>query len=267
MDFKSVHIVGTTLEDTWFQLLFSLMNNGRSTNIDEGSYKGSKRLEFDFVSGFINFPHMRPLSPTLPEGIPRPTTDDDIEKYFVNYLMDYNLSEGEHYRYSSWINKPIKSKHNVRDYYGMKLYYDLGPSLAQNSNQEGRKYSESQLDWCIRHFKEKGYSNNHCFIIVGDPDSNFVYDYKYTSEFDRRTSPCLRGIDLKIKDNKLILGVIFRSWDLYGGWPENMGGFTLLDEYIAEQLEGVEPGPIAFASMGLHCYDFQIEVVKTALRK
>jgi thymidylate synthase len=123
----------------------------------------------------------------------------------------------------------------------------------------------SQLDWCIRHFKEKGKGNNHCFITVGDPMVNFNYDAAYDNENERRTSPCLRGLDIKIKDDKVILGIIYRSWDLFAGFPENVGGFALLNQYIANQLE-IEPGPLTFSSQGLHIYSHQIETVKAYLR-
>lgn len=109
---------------------------------------------------------------------------------------------------------------------------------------------------------------NRSLIAVGDKDSCFAYDAPYKDETDRLTSPCLRGIDFKIKGGKLITHIIYRSWDLYGGWPENMGGFTLLNEYVADQLgDEVEPGPMAFSCFGLHCYDFQIEVLRNILRK
>jgi thymidylate synthase len=98
-------------------------------------------------------------------------------------------------------------------------------------------------------------------------DSGFNYDVEYKHEAERRTSPCLRGIDFKIKDNYLIMSVIFRSWDLYTGFPENMGGMALLNEYIAEQLDDVKPGPLAFTSAGLHAYDYQIDPIMSILKK
>jgi thymidylate synthase len=98
-------------------------------------------------------------------------------------------------------------------------------------------------------------------------DSGFNYDIPYENEGERRTSPCLRGIDFKIKNNYLIMSVIFRSWDLYAGFPENMGGLTLLNEYVCDQLQDVNPGPMAFTSAGLHAYDYQIEPIMSILRK
>lgn len=237
---KPVFIEARTLDEAYFQLISKCYEIGYNIPVSEGSGKGGRRIEFPVAAGFIHFPQTRPLAPIMPHGIPPTTTDEKIEEYFVNYLMDSNLEENEEYRYSTWINGKLNN-------------YVTGKMI-------------SQLDWCIDHFLKKGFGNNHCYITVGYPRINFNYDYPYTNETERKTSPCLRGIDIKIKDNKVILGIVYRSWDLYAGFPENMGGFTLLNEYIAEQLS-ISPGPLSFYSQGLHCYDYQIESVVKYLRK
>jgi len=248
-----VFVKSTTLGDTWFHLLWEIYNHGRKYLITNGSFAGAHRLEFDFVSGISMFPHQRPLSPIMPEGISSnpTTTDEKIGEYFANYLMDPVLGKLEEYKYATWINGRFYNP-----------YYSKKPSVPPESFTGG----DTQLEWMIRHFKQKGLGNNHCYINIGDRDSNFVYDKPYTNETERGTSPCLRGLDFKVKDGKLLTLVVYRSWDLYGGWPQNMGGFTLLNEYVAEEI-GVEPGPMAFSCMGLHCYDFQIEPLENLLKK
>jgi thymidylate synthase len=242
MNFQPVQIISNDLNDCYFTLLNYIYNYGRKYKIDTGSFAGAYRLEFDFCSGFINYPHQRPLAPIMPEGIPPTTTDEELElKYFPNYLMNPNLDGNEHYKYSSWIN-------------GTDHYFEF------------KENTETPLEWVIRHFKEKGYGNNHCFINVGNVDSGFNYDIPFNNEGERRTSPCLRGIDFKIKDNHLIMSVIFRSWDLYAGFPENMGGMVLLNEYVAGE-PSIYPGPLAFTSTGLHLYDYQVDPVMAILRK
>lgn len=239
-------IEALNLDEAYFGLLSACWNHGVKYEITEGSCKGDYRLELPFAAGYIHNPHMRPLAPTMPVGVAPTTTDDAIQAYFVKYLMDPNLEPNEEYRYSSWINDPF-----------LNVYH---------RNEEGYGINESQLEWCIRHLKEKGHGNNHCYITIGEPGGQFCYDGEYSNETERRTTPCCRGIDIKIKNNKVILGVVFRSWDLYAGFPENMGGLALLNQYIASEL-GVNEGPLTFASQGLHCYSYQLEQVKLYLRK
>lgn len=248
VNFKPVYVRARDLNDAYFNLLWEVWNNGRKYKIDTGSFAGSYRLEFDFCSGFIDNPHQRPLSPIMPQGIPPTTTDDEIDKYFANYIMDSNLEDNEHYRYSSWIN-------------GVDHYGEFG------GDSRIKEHTETPIQWVIRHFKEKGYGNNHCYINIGNVDSGFNYDIPYSNEGERRTSPCFRGIDFKVKDGYLITSVVFRSWDLYAGFPENMGGITLLNEYVCNELGDVKPGPLAFTSAGLHLYSYQIDPVMAVLNK
>lgn len=248
----------------WFGLLSKIYDNGRINKITVGSYAGAKRLEFDFAAGTILFPTTRPLAPIVPEGVPPVTTDEDIEDYFVNYIMDgHNLNEDEHYRYSTWITGGL--------YTMPEISYKFHPV---DSWFQGNRHTiinvPNQVGWILDHYKKKGFGNNHCYIQVGYPESNIAYDIPYETEADRQTSPCLRGIDTKVvKDEgvyKLCFHVYFRSWDLYAAWPQNLGGITMLMEYMAGEL-GIEVGTLSFSSMKLHCYDFQIEAVEARLNK
>jgi hypothetical protein len=253
--FKPVYVNARDLNDAYFSLLWQLWENGREYKITSGSFAGAKRLEFDFVSGFIVNPHTRPLAPIMPRNMNPVTTDEKIESYFANYLMDPTREANEHYKYSTWLNSTEK-------YFDYNVFQ---PEQIGNRDYEFNK--ETPIEWVIRHFKEKGYGNNHCYINIGQADSGFAYEIRYKHESERHTSPCFRGIDFKIKDDHLITSVIFRSWDLFSGFPENMGGFTLLNEYVASSLDGVKPGPLAFTSAGLHAYDFQIEPIASVLNK
>lgn len=261
---KPVNVVGRNLDETWFLLLKEIYKNGRITPIDTGSFAGSKRLQFDNASGTIMNPTERPLAPIVPEGVPVPTTDEKIEEYFANYIMDgKNLEKNEHYRYATFINGGEYCLPKADLYYGerFRCKTDTNMNIVMNV--------PSQVEWIVKHFKEKGYGNNHCFITVGYPESNFAYDIPYKNEAERQTSPCLRGIDFSIvNDNDeyyLNSNVIFRSWDLYSAFPENMGGITMLMEYVCEMIGDVKPGSLSFSSAKLHCYDYQIDSMKARI--
>jgi len=267
MNFKPVFIDAKTIDDCWFQLLQNLFDHGRPYTKTAGSRTGMTMHGFDFVSGFIHYPHTRPLAPIMPPGVPPVTTDENIEKYFTNYLMDSKLEKNEHYKYSTWI-------------------------VGGEGVSDEVSCSISQIDWVINHFKTRGYGNDHCYMVIGNPETSNVYSneylicpncrsgyysieakrcYKCNSELvideaERPTTPCLRGLDFRIVDGYLLTNVIYRAWDIFA-WPENMGGFVLLNEYIAEQLDGVEPGPLSFTSKSLHCPEDVFDILRLRIKK
>ncbi len=66
--------------------------------------------------------------------------------------------------------------------------------------------------------------------------------------------PCLRVLSWKVVDNKLQLSSFWRSWDLYVGFPTNLGGLQLLNELMAEWVD-FPTGPLVCYSDGGHVYD------------
>ena len=99
-------------------------------------------------------------------------------------------------------------------------------------------------------YKNKGYRNNQMVLQVAKPSDMLLQD-----------PPCLRQIDTRIQDGKLHFYPYFRSWDLWGGFPANLGGIQLLKEYCADEI-GVEDGEIIASSKGLHIYDYSFDLAK-----
>jgi thymidylate synthase len=261
-ELKSVFVTEKTLDSMWFRLLKEVSEHGRKNPITYGSFAGSNRLEFDFAAGTIEFPTTRPLAPIMPEGVPPVTTDEKIESYFVEYIMDGTLTDNNHYKYATWISGGVYVVPKVR-----------GSVVSDGKTVRGIQEDDvvilrvpNQVDWIIDHYKKRGHGNNHCYIQVGYPESSFAYDIPWKTEAERQTSPCLRGIDTHIKDGALHMAATFRSWDLYAGFPENMGGITMLMEYMANEI-GVKTGPLSFSCLKLHCYDYQLEAVKARLNE
>jgi thymidylate synthase len=129
------------------------------------------------------------------------------------------------------------------------------PYLMTSAKQAGEDYTygqflEKQIEEVIRMFKEDGHETNQAYMTVGDEKSIFLHD-----------PPCLRGVDSRIQEGRLHFIVYFRSWDLWNGFPANLGAIQLLKEYMASCI-GVEDGEIIAASKGLHLYDYVWELAK-----
>ncbi len=133
------------------------------------------------------------------------------------------------------------------------------PYLMTSHKAEGEQYTygqylEKQIAEVIRMYKEDGHNTNQAFMAVGDSHSIFLSD-----------PPCLRGIDTRIRNNKLHFIIYFRSWDLWAGFPSNLAALQLLKEYMASEV-GVEDGELLALSKGMHLYDYAWELAKIAAR-
>ena len=220
-----IHINANTLPDSWFQLVYSILDNGREFIIDRGSYAGQKRLEFDYVTINIAQPFLRdagdglPLIPIMPDGcnIPPPTTKEYLIDY-IPYIMSGEIKANELYTYGSRLG--------------------------------WTDFKFDQVKHVINNYKKYGHRNNQLIMQVAYPDDLILSD-----------PPCLRHIDTRIQDNKLHFYIYFRSWDLWGGYPSNLAGLSILQEYMASEI-GVGCGEFVCSSKGLHLYDYVIELAK-----
>ena len=97
---RPVFIEATTLPDSWFQIIWNLLDHGREFAIDRGSYAGQKRMELDYVTVHIKHPGVRPLLPDIPAhlGIPNPVAEDYLDDY-LPYLMTPHKEPDEDYTY------------------------------------------------------------------------------------------------------------------------------------------------------------------------
>ena len=130
------------------------------------------------------------------------------------------------------------------------------PYLMAAHRKEGEQYTygqylETQIAEVIKMYKEDGYNTNQAFMAVGDSQSIFLSD-----------PPCLRGIDTRIRDNRLNFFVYFRSWDLWAGFPSNLAAIQLMKEYMAGEI-GTDDGELIAMSKGLHLYEYAWELART----
>lgn len=135
---------------------------------------------------------------------------------------------------------------------------DYLPYLMSNDRKENEEYTygqylEQQIEKVMYTYRKFGEGNNQMTMVVGDETSIYMKD-----------PPCLRLIDTRIRNSELHFIVYFRSWDLWGGFPTNLGGIQLMKEYMAKEI-GVRDGSIVACSKGLHLYDHHWKLAKMVL--
>jgi thymidylate synthase len=135
------------LTEAWFLSLRKVLTEGRQYKIERGSYAGQQRRELDYIVVHVEHPDSRPLVPTVPPGVPSPSTMDYIESY-LPYLMTSHKAEGEQYTYGQFLEKQIAE--------------------------------------VIRMYKNDGHNTNQAFMAVGDAQSINLPDPPCLRSIDTR---------------------------------------------------------------------------------
>ena len=237
---KPVYIESFDLDDAWFQCLCKILEEGHVYTIDRGSYQGQRRLEFDFVVVRVKKPSHQ-IIPIIPEGmsIPAPTDMDYIHGY-LSYLLTGAKTETEDYTYGERLVAPkIKVQEGS---HGKEMVKEIPLEV-------------NQVEEVIKIYKTHGFGTNQAIMEIGMPSDIRLVD-----------PPCLRLIDTRVRYGKLHFILYFRSWDLWGGFPSNLGGLQLVKQYMAEEI-GVEDGEIIAVSKGLHLYEYAWELAKMRTNK
>ena len=237
---EPVYIEAFDLDDAWFQCLSAILEKGHVYTITKGSYEGQRRIEFDFVSVHVKKPGHQ-IIPIIPEGmsIPAPTDMDYIQDY-LRYLLTGQKTQTEDYTYGERLVDP-KVKIEIK---------------VDNKNLiEEMPLQVNQIEEVINLYKTKGHGTNQAIMEIGMP-----------SDIKLADPPCLRLIDTRIRYGKLHFILYFRSWDLWGGFPSNLGGLQLVKQFMADEI-GVKDGEIIACSKGLHLYEYAWELAKIRTKK
>ena len=172
-------------------------------------------------------------------SIPAPTDMDYIQGY-LSYLLTGTKTNTEDYTYGERLVDPkVRFKETVE---GKEMVKEMPLQV-------------NQVEEVIKLYKEKGYGTNQATMEIGMPGDIKLVD-----------PPCLRIIDTRIRYGKLHFILYFRSWDLWGGFPSNLGGLQLVKQYMAEEI-GVDDGEIVAVSKGLHLYGYSWDLAKLRTNK
>ena len=243
-----VHIEATNLPDLWYQTLYKAIELGRDFKIDQGSFAGQVRKEFDFVVLHSKCPGVGELLPKLNPAL---NLDDPVAQNYMDsylpYLMTGEEQPGEAYTYGQRIL--AASIHKYQHMLSNRLIVD---DIYELINADGDSHLFNQMQCMIWTYKNKGYRNNQMILQVGEPTDMMLKD-----------PPCLRHIDTRIQDGALHFYPYFRSWDLWGGLPANLAAIELMRQYCANEI-GLDPinGEIIATSKGLHLYDYVWEIAE-----
>lgn len=104
-DLKLINIEAVDIPDAWFQCLYHILDYGFKYTINQGSFAGDTRFEYDWVTVYIKYPYNEPWDTMLPQipphlSIPNPVERGYVEQYLPYLMTDYKEPE-ESYTYGS----------------------------------------------------------------------------------------------------------------------------------------------------------------------
>lgn len=253
---RPIHIKAIDIPDAWFQCVYNIFNDDCAYEyvIEKGSFESTVRREFFYATIEIEYAYQEPYDLMLPKApahlnIPDPVCEGYIEQY-LPYLMSAEIDENEQYTYGSrlcgyeWLSTSIP----------IACYRSLQETIGEPVQPHTRFRFVDQIDHWITVLK-KTPMTNQAVLQVAQPNDCKLSD-----------PPCLRQIDLRILGGKLHFFPYFRSWDLWGGFPANLGAIAVLQKYMADYI-GVRAGKIIASSKGLHLYDYIHELAQLRIGK
>lgn len=137
---------------------------------------------------------------------------------------------------------PVTDDKTIEEYF---VKYLFSCEVEKNEIYTYGQYIHPQIEPVIRMLRDQGAGTNQATMAIGGAES-----------INQEHPPCLRLIDCRMMHGALHFVVYFRSWDLWAGLPENLGGLQLLKEYMANEI-GCADGELIASSKGLHLYDYQ----------
>lgn len=157
----------------------------------------------------------------------------------LDYLAFIITNPGERPLAVEYQGRPVSSDKSIQQYFEDYL---INPSIAPKEQYTYAQRIASQLEHVAQMLYDTPRTNQAC-ISVAQPGDVSLDD-----------PPCLRELSWKLTDRGLQLTSFWRSWDVYGALPMNLGGLQLLNEALAEWAE-LTPGPMVCYSDGAHIYE------------
>ena len=237
-----------SIEKVWKKLLIDVLLNGKKHEKDDGDKLYEKMINHEFIPNIIN--------------------DSVIDgQYVINNEIFLKLIGKGLFNIDGY---PLKDEALMG--YVMQLDDDKQIFIDDYDNSFVYTYPERIFAMkTVDRDSNIGLYNQFdvmCDRLKEHSGSNRAVATLYNVGLDslEQHIPCLNWLQVTIRDNELVLHVIFRSNDLYSAFPSNMLFLMYLGLKFVEELKEVYPmlkfKGINYNSVSLHIYDGDFEQAK-----
>lgn len=201
------------------------------------------------------------LKHIIDEGIEFSDHDQRKCKEELNVMIKINHPEQD-------ITKPIEVMRSLKKWVYPELdelediffkkeassfyYYTYGARIFNYANVK------NQVDDFIIPLLKKDPNSRRAVVVLYSPVAD--------SRVNKKETPSLISIFIKIIEKKLTLTIVIRSNDMFIGWPANIYQIYLLQKYVGEKL-GIETGSVTTVSHSAHIFTEYDEEIKLVLSK
>jgi thymidylate synthase len=106
---------------------------------------------------------------------------------------------------------------------------------------------------------KKDPTNRQAIIVTWDPAKDGLDSVK------QKNVPCVPMLQLLVLDQKLVMNLVWRSNDLYLGFPHDVSGFCLLQRILAQKMN-LKVGNLNYTILHGHLYENQLENAQKLLK-
>ncbi len=138
--------------------------------------------------------------------------------------------------------------------YGKRLFGYIVPGSERKWEHEARTTFD-QIQNAIRHLKKAPHTRRAA-----------AFTWYVHEDSMSENPPCLTQITWSIKYGRLYQTAVFRSHDMFGGWPMNAYALRELQNRMAGELK-TEPGPLTIISNSAHIYENNFGQAAEILRR
>lgn len=93
-----------------------------------------------------------------------------------------------------------------------------------------------------------------------------VFTWRINEDLNNKNPPCLTQITWNVTGGKLQQTCVFRSHDIFEGWPLNLMGLRLMHQHVSREAN-IPIGDLACLSISAHIYEKKWDEAKAILKK
>lgn len=136
-----------------------------------------------------------------------------------------------------------------------KIWNDFADVDGQVSSSYGYRwryhFGRDQILEAVKLLK-KDPTNRQAIITTWDAHKDGLGTPK------QKNVPCIPILQLLVLDQKLVMNLVWRSNDMYLGFPHDVAGFSLLQKILAQKMD-LQTGNLNYTILHAHLYENQIQ--------